>query len=135
MPRDTDTSTLAATEPDMWIDRLDERVTRALDDLPHAGYVTAAVAAVGVALFLIFAMVVSSQVERGHQRGEREAALRSELWRCGAIADVMRADQCRQIARGETPASTLARWDELPPALPTAAATTATGIVPVSLSR
>lgn len=118
----------------MWIDRLEERLSRAIDNLQHPGYLLAAVAAVGVGFFLAFAVVVANQVDRGQARGEREAALRSELWRCGSEASVALADRCRQIARGES-APGLARWDDLPPATGAVVMPGNGGIVPVSLSR
>ncbi|RZJ03275.1 MAG: hypothetical protein EOP39_21775 [Rubrivivax sp.] len=119
----------------MWIDRLEARLSNAIDNLQHPGYWLAGIAAIGVAFFLMFSFVVAGQVDRGQERGAREAALRSELWRCGSEANAALADRCRQIARGELPASGLARWDDLPQPGGAVVMPANGGIVPVSLNR
>lgn len=112
----------------MWIDRIEQRISSGIDNLQHPGYLMVAGVAACVLLLSMFAIVVSGQVERGQLRSMEEAAVRAELWRCSALSGAS-ADRCRQIARGETPASPLASWDSLPPV----GGAVAGAVVPVSL--
>jgi hypothetical protein len=98
----------------MWIDRIEQRISGAIDALQNPGYLLAGGLAACLALLFAFVAVVSGQVERGQLRDMEEAALRAELWRCSAMTGPA-GDRCRQIARGEMPASPLANWESLPP--------------------
>ncbi|MBP7566620.1 MAG: hypothetical protein KA795_11470 [Burkholderiaceae bacterium] len=98
----------------MWIDRLEHRISSAIDGLQNPGYLLAGGLAACLVLLFAFVAVVSGQVERGQLRNMEEAALRAELWRCSAMTGPA-GDRCRQIARGEVPASPLVTWDSPPP--------------------